>query len=190
MLREVILHGELARHYGKRHRFAVASAAEAVRALKANFHGFERELTTAHQRGVAYQVWVDGENVDEDALTQHSAGRIYLSPCVMGSKRGGILQTILGAVLIAVGVVLTAYGMGEVGLPLIGSGVGMFIGGVAALLSPTPKSDGSHELQSHYFNGVANTVAQGNPVPVGYGKLLVGGEVISAGISIDSQVLS
>ena len=32
------------------------------------------------------------------------------------------------------------------------------------------------------FNGSVNTVGQGHPVPVGYGRLRVGSCVISAGI--------
>ncbi len=38
---------------------------------------------------------------------------------------------------------------------------------------------------SYVFNGPVNTTAQGQPVPIGYGRLIVGGAVISAGISID-----
>lgn len=187
-LREVILHGELARRFGKVHRFAVASAAEAVRALCANFPGFEQHLATSHQRGVAYNVWVGGENVSKDDLTHHSGGRIYLSPCVMGAKRG-LFQTILGAVLIAAGAVVSIAGFPQVGIPLAFSGVGTFIGGVAALLTPTPKSQGASHTQSNYFDGPVNTTLQGNPVPVGYGTMLIGGAVISAGITID-QLMS
>jgi predicted phage tail protein len=40
----IILLGELGKRFGRRHKMAVASAAEAVRALCANFPTFEREL--------------------------------------------------------------------------------------------------------------------------------------------------
>ncbi|HNQ32149.1 MAG TPA: hypothetical protein PKJ93_00055, partial [Methanoculleus sp.] len=33
--------------------------------------------------------------------------------------------------------------------------------------------------------GPVNTMAQGHPVPVGYGEMIVGSAVISAGIEID-----
>jgi len=35
---------------------------------------------------------------------------------------------------------------------------------------------------SYLFNGARNTMTQGNPVPVGFGELGVGSQVISAGI--------
>ena len=34
----------------------------------------------------------------------------------------------------------------------------------------------------YHFNGVVNTTAQGNPVPLGYGRMIVGSAVVSAGI--------
>ena len=38
---------------------------------------------------------------------------------------------------------------------------------------------------SYTFSGPVNTTAQGQPVPVGYGRLIVGGAVISAGITTE-----
>jgi len=38
---------------------------------------------------------------------------------------------------------------------------------------------------SYVFNGAVNTTAQGHPVPVGYGRMIVGSAVISAGIDVD-----
>jgi predicted phage tail protein len=177
-LREVVLHGELARKYGKHHRFAVRSPAEAVRALSANFSGFGRDLMGAHRRGVAYQVWSGGECCRVDDLRREGCGRIYITPVLMGSKQAGIFGVILGAVLIVVGVVAG-------GANLIIAGAAMFAGGVIQLLAGVPKQDGANRLQSAFFDGPANTTAQGNPVPVGYGRLIVGAAMISAGVSID-----
>ena len=38
---------------------------------------------------------------------------------------------------------------------------------------------------STYFDGAVNTTAQGHPVPIGYGKLIVGSAVISAGLTVE-----
>lgn len=193
-LREVVLHGELARRYGKVHKLAVRSAREAVRLLSVNFPAFERELATAHERGVAYQVWVNGSNVGEDELRFQSQGRIYISPCVMGSKRAGTLQTILGAVLIIVGVVglfFPEFGGDVWGPPLIKIGAALMIGGIAQMLAPQPKQDDNgNELKSSWFDGPVNVTAQGNPVPVLYGEMVCGSAVISGGITIDDAYLS
>ena len=39
----------------------------------------------------------------------------------------------------------------------------------------------------HNFNGPVNTTAQGNPVPVIYGEMIVGSATISAGIYSEDQ---
>jgi predicted phage tail protein len=188
-LREIVLHGALARRYGKHHRFAVETAAEAVRALAANFPGFEQYLATSHEHGVAYQVWVNGENVGAEDLRRHSAGRIYLSPVLQGSKQAGLLQTIVGIILIVVGVIGETFGAefgGDVWGPyLIYGGVAMLAGGLMRMMSGVPNQDNKNRLKSAFFDGPVNTTAQGNPVPVGYGRMIVGSAVISAGISIE-----
>ncbi len=57
------------------------------------------------------------------------------------------------------------------------------------MLAPQPKATaGGAEvtnLPSYTFNGPINTTAQGNPVPLGYGRMIVGSAVISAGITAD-----
>ncbi len=62
----IILLGELGRRFGRRHSLAISSAAEAIRALAANFPAFERELVASGQRGVGYRVLAGRE-----ALTPH-----------------------------------------------------------------------------------------------------------------------
>ena len=68
-------------------------------------------------------------------------------------------------------------------------GTSMILGGVAQMIAPTPKSSDPSERPenkpSYAFNGAVNTTAQGQPVPVGYGRLIVGSAVISAGIDVD-----
>lgn len=41
---------------------------------------------------------------------------------------------------------------------------------------------------SYAFGGVTNTTAQGNPVPLAYGKRRIGGAIISAGIYVEDQL--
>ncbi|HHH1307693.1 TPA: tail assembly protein, partial [Yersinia enterocolitica] len=38
------------------------------------------------------------------------------------------------------------------------------------------------------FGGPVNTVAQGNPIPIGYGERIIGGAIISAGIYTEDQM--
>ncbi|MCS6766644.1 MAG: tail assembly protein [Candidatus Protistobacter heckmanni] len=189
----VILLGELGRRFGRRHRLAIASAAEAVRALCANFPAFERELVASGERGVGYRVLAGRESLTLDQLHEPTGQqRITISPVVSGAG-GGIGQAILGVALIAVSwwnpMGWAAAGSFLSQATLYSVGTSMILGGVAQMIAPTPKaSDPSERPEnkpSYSFNGAVNTTAQGQPVPLGYGRLIVGSAVISAGIDID-----
>jgi predicted phage tail protein len=66
-------------------------------------------------------------------------------------------------------------------------GGSLILGGIAQLLTPTPKvpqgADGQDDPRKSYsFSGIQNTSRAGTPVPIVYGETLVGSVVISAGI--------
>ncbi|HBM1989922.1 TPA: tail assembly protein, partial [Acinetobacter baumannii] len=64
---------------------------------------------------------------------------IHIVPRVVGAGGNGILQTVLGAVMVVVGVLVTVGTLGggaPLGAALIGSGIGMMLGGVAMMLMP------------------------------------------------------
>ena len=67
----------------------------------------------------------------------------------------------------------------------------MMLGGIVQALSPQQKalstSDGPDNGTSYNFNGTVNTTAQGNIVPLGYGRMTVGSAVISAGLYTEDQ---
>jgi predicted phage tail protein len=70
---------------------------------------------------------------------------------------------------------------------IAGIGISLALGGVAQLLTPTPKVPQGADKQddprkSYSFSGIQNTSRQGVPVPIVYGETLVGSVVISAGI--------
>jgi len=121
---------------------------------------------------------------------------IKIVPYIIGSKKAGALQTILGAVLVVVGVVIGYFagwtGVGwAIGSKMAMMGGAMMLGGVVQMLSPQPgglasKQDADNRA-SYAFGGVTNTAAQGYPVPIGYGKRRIGGAIISAGIYVEDQ---
>jgi predicted phage tail protein len=184
-MRHVILHGQLGKRFGRHHWFDVATPAEAVRALRANFPDFERYLVRT--AGLVYRVMV-GRDVVPDArgLRAPSSRRepIRIIPVVAGAKRGGLLQVFLGVVLIVVGVYTE-------NPQLIGIGVSLVVGGVVQMLTPIPRAPGPEEspenMPSNVFNGPVNTTAQGHPVPMGYGRMIIGSAVISGGIALEGQ---
>lgn len=189
------LGGILGKTFGKVHRRLISTTHEATRALAATIPGFEKFMISSQRRGLTYAVFKGKKNIGIDDLGFPVTGEVIrIVPIVMGSKRGGILQTVLGAVLVAVGAVMT-YMSGGTASPLAAglmtSGIGMMAGGVIQMLSPQPaglasKQDADNK-PSYAFGSVTNTAAQGYPVPLLYGKRRIGGAIISAGIYVEDQ---
>ena len=75
-----------------------------------------------------------------------------------------------------------------------GIGLSLALGGVAQLISPTPnfsameRGKEAARLESFTFSGVTNTVQQGLPVPIVYGRAYIGSAVISSGLDVDQLV--
>ena len=57
-LRTIKLSGFLGKKFGRVHRLAVDSPAEAIRALSVNINGFREFLENSHKNGVAYRFLV------------------------------------------------------------------------------------------------------------------------------------
>ena len=191
------LSGSLASLFGREHQRLIGPTREAFRALSATIPGFEKFMNTSNTRGMTFAVFVDKKNVTKDDLDFPNGGRtIRIVPVIMGSKRAGVLQTILGAVLVVVGVLGStigqAWGGGVWGPAAWKIGAAMMVGGVAQMLSPQPPGLASKQSAdnraSYAFGGVTNTAAQGNPVPLGYGRRRIGGAIISAGIYVEDQL--
>ena len=185
------LYGRLGAKFGRVHRMAVKTAGEAVRALGSQLRGFEAYMTASQDRGEGYAVFYGRFNLGKEDIHAPNGGQdIRIAPILLGAKNGGWLQIILGAVLIAVS--FLTFWTGPVAAGLFSAGLGLVIGGVLQLLTPVPKglaSQDSPENRPNYsFNGAINTQAQGHPVPVLYGELIVGSAVISAGISATDDV--
>jgi len=185
--RTVRLYGRLGALFGRQFKLHLDSntPAEAIAALCSQIRGFRAYLSSAKDRGMGFAVFVGKRNLKEDELSAPAGAEdIRIAPILLGSKNGGLFNVILGAVLIVVGVVGNMYG--GWGTPFIQAGIGMMTSGVVQLLSPQPKglknADRPDNQPSYVFNGAVNTQAQGNPVPVLYGRMIVGSAVVSAGI--------
>lgn len=190
------LGGQLGKLFGKVHHRLIRTTGEAGRALAATIPGFEAYMRSGRERGLTYAVFRGKDNIGKDDLDYPNSGReIRIVPVVIGSKRGGVLQTILGAVLVVVGAIgMTvgqAWGGATWGPYALQAGVGLMAGGVIQMLSPqtaglASKQDADNKA-SYAFGSVTNTAAQGYPVPLCYGKRRIGGAIISAGIYVEDQ---
>ncbi|WP_049148553.1 tail assembly protein [Moraxella catarrhalis] len=192
-MKTVILHGILAKKFGKSFRLDVKTAKEACHALACQIPTFYAFMMNAEKQGIKFAIF-NGEkrtqktNIGEkqvDDIT--TASHIHIMPRVIGSggKTMGWLQVVAGWVLVGVGVVT-----GNAGL--IAAGAGLMLGGVSSLLMPTPKLDPNNEdgnRPNNGFGGAITTVAQGNPVPILYGEREIGGFIVSAAIYAEDKMV-
>lgn len=195
-LRTIRIYGKIGVKYGRVHKLAVATAAEAIRALCVNFPGFEADLMQSKDKGIAYVVLSGKRELKQDQLTQPAGNDdIRIAPVIMGSKSGGFINILLGAVLVFIGFAISGFSFGTltpIGSMFVGMGLSMIAGGVVQLLSPQPKAGKPQEAEentpNYSFSGPVNTTAQGHCVPVLIGELIVGSAVISAGITAKDGV--
>lgn len=187
-LREIRLTGDLGGQFGRVFRLAVDTPAEAIRALCVLRKGFRSYIEEA---GREFKVLVGDSPITEHDQTlhmHHGPGSVFvISPVLAGSKSEWA-SIIVGATLITLAFMAGPAGMMVMGHSMSGMamsmGMSMVIGGIAQLMAPTPKQPDAPQdgKASYLFNGPVQTTNQSYPVPVGYGELIVGGAVISAGV--------
>ncbi|WP_407498534.1 tail assembly protein [Acinetobacter baumannii] len=217
MLKTIKLYGVLGKKFGREYKLDVANTREAMRALSVQIAGFEHFMLHAHEQGLRFAVFlkrknssnkrgkkrpaiydhetkrlITGDNIGEEQLDMNTEAEvIHIVPRVMGAGgNNGILQLVLGAILIAASFIP---GIGQAAqVALIGAGAGMAMGGVASMLMPkidnTQDQNQDGNRANKGFGGAVTTVAQGNPVPILYGQREIGGFIISAGQYPEDQM--
>lgn len=189
-LTTIRLYGALGARFGRVHKLAVQTSAEAVKALCINLDGLESYLMNAKKNGMTFAVFRGKRNIGvEDYQNLAGNSDIRIAPVMEGAKKAGIFQTILGAVMVVAGIVVTGLSYGwasPVGGAMISAGIGMMAGGIYQMLSPQPKGlqgrDDPDNKPSYAFGSSVNTLAMGNPIAALYGEREIGGAIISAGI--------
>ncbi|MDY3806819.1 MAG: tail assembly protein [Escherichia coli] len=186
------LGGEPGKIFGKTHWRLISKVSEAGVALAKTITGFESYMVNSKRRGLTFAIFKGKKNIGVDDLGFPVTGDVIrIVPVIIGSKKAGVLQTILGAVLVAVGVVLNFTPWAAASPFFYKLGAAVMLGGVVQMLSPQPaglaSKQSSDNRASYAFGGVTNTAAQGYPVPLLYGRRRIGGAIISAGIYVEDQ---
>ncbi|PWB33745.1 tail assembly protein [Pseudomonas sp. SDI] len=182
----IILGGFLGKKYGKEYNLLLGRGdpREAVRALDANFPGLAKDIADAQLKGLRFAVFKNGKNIGEDELDLGGAKELKFVPVIHGSKRAGLLQTIIGIALI----IASPFTGGATMAP----GIALAAGGVVQMLSPQVRglsnSAAPENTPSYAFGSAKNTTASGNPVPICIGRRRWGGAIISAGIYAEDQM--
>lgn len=207
----VRLHGMLGKQFGETWQFEVQSIRQAIKLLEVNTKGLFQFLIDKDKEGVSYRLLINGKDhrCDEDLVLVRNLETIDLVPVPQGAL-GGLFKILIGVVIIAAVIVASIFTFGTAGLAfaaivagsgltasLLGAalvfGASLILGGLFELVTGSGKAKGGSSVgeqknseqpaPSYIFSGPVNTIRQGNPIPVGYGLLRVGSQVISSGIT-------
>lgn len=183
------------KQFGSEFNLDCKTPAEVVHALTSQIPKLRQFI----QQGL-FTVRVGREYLDnrylEQGLNQHlkDDATVHFTPVLKGSKKAGLFQTIVGAVMVVVGAVTSWAG----GSALVVAGIGLMAGGAAQMLTKMPimrgvtqtgavkpestKSKQEEKKQSTSFSNLSNMVAQGKSMPLAYGLIRTGTLVISQGV--------
>ena len=209
-MKKVILEGQLGEKFGAEWNLNVQSPAEAMHAIMSQRPGMRRYL--AESEGIqGYEVLVDGASIEhqEELLLNNPGDGGYTFVPVIGGSKSSVLSMVLGVTLIAMtgglgagvaapfmggsgalslGSIATVEGAKVITLTKLGTamsylGTGLLLGGAAMMLAPdVPDGNTSEKSENYLFGGPVNTVKQGEPIPLVYGRAIVGSKTISASV--------
>jgi predicted phage tail protein len=197
--------GEAGRRFGRRFQLAVKTPAEALRALCVQIPDLRQYLLDSGDNGIAWRVVTDNATgLEEDQLLWPMRKRMVLAPIPAG--RGAVGRIIAGVALLAATFLIpgAAAWLGPTAVSLItGVSVSMIFGGVAELLTPTPKMPNvgnvgggatsgrsrDEQLNSFTFDKSNANALQGEVVPVLYGERIIGRlPVLSFGLELQNYL--
>lgn len=162
----------------------VANSSEALNALYCQINGLRKAIQTHRFFKVKLgKRYFTMPTIRDDVMQEVADGDVlHVIPVIGGS--GGAVQFVVGAVLAVVGY---AFGWTGIGAVVGTIGVGLMASGVAQMLTKTPSPDNpnrneTEKKQSTSFSNLQNLVAQGRPVPLAYGRIMVGSLIIGKGV--------
>jgi predicted phage tail protein len=194
----IILHGILAKEFQPSFRMKIHKAANVVKAIDANRTSFSKRISDLAREGLNYAIIVDGRKITEleELNIQKEPQEIHLVPLIVGA--GAVLGA---AILVGAGKALGAIGLTALGGFVGGLATSAVVSGIVGGLVMTtvsmglqmllaPKPDAGAPIsaatkaltESFSFSNKANVASQGTPVPVGYGRLKVGSQLIQMSI--------
>lgn len=180
MRRRVHLHGPLKAMHPDPIEVEADTVWEAIEAITTQLEGFKPDPKLGRKR-----IQVINFPTIESLKKRTDVEDIHVIPCLSFGKRG-LVQTIIGAALIVVGMFVPIPIPG-LNAAIVSAGISMIAGGLMQMLSPVPQigSDNADQQRSKYLNNSANTVRINTTIPLGYGRYRCGGHIMS--LNIDAK---
>ncbi len=159
-MKKLFLHGELGNRFGDVWELNVSTPKEALRALFANEPLVEKYLFQKQKDGVSYGVKKAKSNkfIKDEEGDLSTPKDLHIFPMPVGAALGNLL--VLAATTAA----------------------SIYVSKQLAKLGKEDDATLSTQTQSFIYNGKANRLEQGSSVPLGYGRLKVGSNVVSSAV--------
>lgn len=196
-MQTVYLNGNIAQ-FGEVWKTNCKNIRDIFKLIECQTPGFRKYLLDASDANVGFEIkrGSDFLESEEELLLSLQEEDIIITEVPSGSKSGK--SALITAIAITAMLYIPLPGLGTSIASIAGAGgtaaatastiynIGMYmavnlaISGITMLLAPGPEVDADEKQEGYMFNGPVNSVAQGLPVPVLYGELIIGGAPISA----------
>ena len=159
-MKNIFLHGKLGERFGRVWKLNVDTPTEAVNALFANEPLIEKYLNKKQEEGITYGIKRGKSEgfIEREEYNLNSSRDLHVFPIPQGA--GGFTVSLL------VAVATTA--------------ASMYISKKMAEAMERDDSTVAIQTKSYLYEGAQNRLQQGGTVPLGYGRLKVGSNVISS----------
>jgi len=186
----VTIHGEFGEIYGTNHKFKVKKLLEITNALEANNPGVKNFLLSKFKEGLSY-AFIDPQNPDkkwetvEELSSANAPEEIHIVPTITGAFVFTAIAAVGGLIMAGIGALGTALASGGF---LANLAIGLLIQGIMSLLFPVEKpkpqtSESKIDMSSYIFTNLENNAVQGFAIPLLYGELRIGSNVISTNVT-------
>jgi predicted phage tail protein len=169
---QVYIHGILAREYGNNFKLSLPNPKDVLEAIDCNRSGFIKRLVELQKEGFCYDIIINKKRVTQE---EHMTGvknpeTIDLVPAITGAGPVAAFFAFLGSGTLAANLVAA-----------------VLFAAISYALTPKPEMEALEieadaSKSSLIFSNTVNVASQGSPVPIGYGRLKVGSQVIQATI--------
>lgn len=186
-LAKVNFHGNLGKRLGRRSwNLSVSSVREAFHAVNTLTEKKLSKIFLAdHEKRLRYQIKINNKPIDSLNINPDNIQTVLNSELCINTKietidiiplLEGSGNKVMGAIVAIVGIIL---------IPATGgASLALVAAGLSVMMAKPPKFDDFREIEegkkkvSYLFDGPTNAANEGGPVPIGYGRLIVGSQVI------------
>ena len=183
----VNIHGILGREYGNSFLLSLPNPKDVLEAIDCNRQGFLQRLVELQREGLCYDMIINKKRITNGPDMDHMSNpaTVDLVPAISGS--GPLMAPLLMTTgLFTAGSTALAFAASIANFVLFAA--------ISYALTPKPENEALEIIaggskSSMIFSNTANLASQGSPVPIGYGRLIVGSQVIQATIKSYPQYM-